>query len=260
MNVPQISESEFPVFVVTSSQRKFDHLLNLSGLMDLSDKHNVSLYRLNWEYEEIQTDNMEYMLSDAVDREIFDNIRNSFFIIEQTSVYFDVKDGKEPGYNFKKWWNTKMDDELQIMFSRDPGATIESGLALNIPGHEPMIFVNKQRGKIDLDGNIREENKEYSWLSANDFNLYFIPQGATKVYTAMELSEFYKYDFRKPNFEKIAERLGEYSSILSQMITMDTLHQAFREYYDPSVEQEYRPEQTVSPNQATLDGDFRGSE
>jgi hypothetical protein len=110
-----------------------------------------------------------------------------------------------------------------MIFSRNPRATIESGLALNVPGHEPLVFTNTQKGKINMDGKIREENEKYSWLSSNDFNLYFVPDGATKVYNEMTVSEFLKYDFRKPNFDKICDRMGEYASIVKREITPDSI-------------------------------------
>lgn len=227
------STPEFPVFVITSSSRKFDHLSYLADFYNLPDNYNIQLYQLPWEYEELQSHNMEFLLDQAFDRDIFDKIRHTFFIIEQTSVFLDAKDGDGPGQFFKNWWETKKEEELKLMLSRDPGATIESGLALNVPGHGPLIFTNTQRGKINLDGEILEENEEYSWLSADDFNKYFIPQGATKVYNAMEITEFTKkYDFRRPNFEIIANRLIEYSSLIRRDVTISKLNDAVTEYYD----------------------------
>ncbi|QSG13693.1 hypothetical protein HSEST_0137 [Halapricum desulfuricans] len=181
------------------------------------------LAQVPWEYQEIQSDNMDLLLSEAIQRKIFDDIRNTFFMIEQTSVFFDAMDSRGPGQYFKKWWDTKSDEDLKLKFSRNPGATIESGLALNIPDHDPLIFTNTQKGKINMDGEIREENKKYSWLSSDDFNLYFTPKGSTKVYNEMNISEFLEYDFRKPNFDRICERIGEYSSIIRNKITPDSI-------------------------------------
>jgi hypothetical protein len=53
--------------------------------------------------------------------------------------------------------------------------------------------------------------------------LYFIPEGATKVYNEMEITEFLEYDFRKPNFDKICERIGEYSAIVKTEMTSDSM-------------------------------------
>lgn len=215
--------NNIPLLLITTNDRKFDHLRYLSHHNNLTQNHDVMLAQVPWEYQEIQSDNMDLLLSEAIQREIFDSIRNSFFMIEQTSVFFDAMNREGPGQYFKKWWNTKSDEDLNLMFSRDPGATIESGLALNIPDHDPVISTNTQRGKINMDGEIREENKRYSWLSSDDFNLYFIPEGATKVYNEMEISEFLEYDFRKPNFDKICEKIGEYSAIVKTEMTPDSI-------------------------------------
>lgn len=226
-------QKEFPVFIITTSSRKFDHLSYLADYYNLPDNYNIGFYQLPWEYEEIQSHNMEFLLDQAFDRDIFNKIRHTFFIIEQTSVFLDAKGGEGPGQFFKNWWETKEEEELKLMLSRDPGATIESGLALNVPGHGPLIFTNTQRGKINLDGEIREENQKYSWLSADDFNKYFVPQGATRVYNAMGITDFTKkYDFRRPNFETIANRLIEYSSVIRQDVTISKLNGAVSEYYD----------------------------
>jgi inosine/xanthosine triphosphate pyrophosphatase family protein len=218
-----MNRDNIPLILITTSSRKFDHLRYLSHHNDLPQNHDVVLAQVPWEYQEIQSDNMELLLSEAIQRDIFSNIQDCFFMIEQTSVFFDAMESKGPGQYFKKWWNTKSDEDLKMIFSRNPRATIESGLALNVPGHEPLVFTNTQKGKINMDGKIREENEKYSWLSSNDFNLYFVPDGATKVYNEMTVSEFLKYDFRKPNFDKICDRMGEYASIVKREITPDSI-------------------------------------
>lgn len=245
-----------PVFVVTTSNRKFDHLSHLSHHTGLTSNHNVSLFKLAWEYEEIQSDNLDFLLDQALNRDIFDDIKDTFFLIEQTSVFLDAKDGEGPGQYFKKWWNTKEEEELRLVFSRNPGATIESGLALNVPGHEPLIFTSKQRGKISLDGHIKEENKKYSWLSADDFNKYFIPRGAKKVYNSMDINEFYKYDFRKDNFEKVSERLGEYSSIIREGVNLAKVNDKLDKYSDQIERTGQVKAKSSVPTQSTLDGDY----
>jgi len=228
-----MSEDNILLPLVTSSSRKFDHLRYLAYRNNLKENHGVELVRVPIEYKEIQSDDMELLLSEAVNRKAFDEIRGVFFLIEQTSVFFDAMDGKGPGQYFKKWWNTKSEEDLKLKFSQSEGATIESGLALNIPNHDPLILVNKQKGKISLDGEIREENRKYSWLSADDFNLYFVPRGANMVYNEMKITEFLNYDFRRPIFEQVCQRMGEYAAIVNSGMTKEdiksTLESATRE-------------------------------
>ncbi|MFD1588135.1 non-canonical purine NTP pyrophosphatase [Halorientalis brevis] len=214
-----MSEDSIPLPLITSSSRKFDHLRYLSYLNNLEEEHGVELVRVPLEYKEIQSDDMELLLSEAMKRSAFDDIRDTFFLIEQTSVFFDAMDGEGPGQYFKKWWNTKSEEDLKLKFSQSEGATIESGLALNIPGHDPLILTNKQEGKINLDGQIREENERFSWLSADDFNLYFMPNGANKVYNEMPITDFLKYDFRRPIFDQVCQRMGEYAAIVNSGVS-----------------------------------------
>jgi inosine/xanthosine triphosphate pyrophosphatase family protein len=214
-----MSEDDIPLPLITTSSRKFDHLRFLAYHNNLKENYGVELVRVPLEYKELQSDDMELLLHDAIKGKAFDEIRDTFFLIEQTSVFFDAMDGEGPGQYFKKWWNTKSEEDLKLKFSQNQGATIESGLALNIPGHDPLVFVNRTRGKINMDGEIREENQKYSWLSSDDFNLYFIPQGANKVYNQMEMKEFLNYDFRKSNFDQVSERMGEYASIINNNLT-----------------------------------------
>lgn len=228
-----MSEDSIPLPLITSSSRKFDHLRYLAYRNNLEEEHGVELVRVPIEYKEIQSDDMELLLSDAIHNDVFDDIRDIFFLIEQTSVFFDAMDGEGPGQYFKKWWNTKSEEDLKLKFSQSEGATIESGLALNIPNHDPLILTNEQKGKINLDGNIKQENEKYSWLSADDFNLYFVPRGTNKVYNEMPITEFLKYDFRRPIFDQICQRMGEYAAIVNSGVSNEqiktTLDSATRE-------------------------------
>lgn len=215
---------KIPVFLITSSTRKHEHLSFLSRKTGLKRNYGVEIYRLPWDYEEVQSDQMKHLLAEAMERDRFNEIRDSFFLIEQTSVFLDDQNGESPGQYFKKWWQAQSRDDLKEIIVRDPGATIESGIALNIPEHDPLVFTNTQQGRMTLDGSIREENQQYSWLNKKDFNYYFRPEGANKVYNEMNLREFRQYDFRRPQFEQISERLGEYFSILRSGTTVNSLN------------------------------------
>ncbi|WP_147299493.1 non-canonical purine NTP pyrophosphatase [Haloferax sp. Atlit-6N] len=218
-----MSEDSILLPLITSSSRKFDHFRYLSYRNKLEEEHGVELVCVPLEYKEIQSDDMELLLSEAIKRNVFDEIRDTFFLIEQTSVFFDAMDGQGPGQYFKKWWNTKSEEDLKLKFSQSNGATIESGLALNIPNHGPLILTNRQRGKINLDGKIREENERFSWLSADDFNLYFTPNGANKVYNEMPIKDFLKYDFRRPIFDQVCQRMGEYAAVINSGVSKDRI-------------------------------------
>lgn len=250
-----MDENTVPVFFVTTSSRKADHLKYLSKETGLRDS-NIQIYQLSWEYQELQSDVMKFLMSEALGRPELDKIRNSLFIIEQTSVFFDTDEVEGPGQYFKKWWKSQDQERLEIIVSRNPGVTVESGLAINIPGGEELIFKNTEKGIVKMDGEIIEENKKYSWLSTDDFSSYFSPDGSRKVYTEMEIDEFKSFDFRRPNFEKIAQRLKEYSALLRAGTDIKELQSIADEYVpsdeldDPSLE---KSQNTVPSEQTKLD-------
>lgn len=219
---PRDDVCSIPLLCVTTSERKFAHLRYLG------DEHGIEMFHVPREYEELQEDDLEVLLEDALNRDILTPLRDTFFIIEQTSVFFEAYD-REPGQFFKRWWRMKSEEDLKYELSQNPTAEIESGLALNIPNHDPLVRINNQTGRVSFEGSVRNGNEEYPWLSGEDFNLYFIPEGATKVYNQMDLREFRKYDFRRPNFESISERLYEYSSILEAELSISELRRKAKE-------------------------------
>ncbi|MGQ3411417.1 non-canonical purine NTP pyrophosphatase [Natrinema sp. LN54] len=233
-----------PILFVTTSKRKYDHLAYLG------EREDIDVYHVPKEYEELQRDNLDHLLFDAIQREELDQIRDSFFLIEQTSVFFDAYDDDQgyPGQFFKRWWKNNSEAKLKSELSKERGVRIESGLALNIPQHDPLIFINEQTGRVSFDGEIRDGNEEYSWLSAEDFNLYFIPDGATKVYNEMTVEESLQYDFRKPNLDRICPRIKEYSSILNAEISM--------EYLKEEAEKHGTVDKDKSSRQSRLDFDY----
>ena len=198
---------------------------------------------------------MEHLLAEAMERDRFNEIQDTFFLIEQTSVFLDDQGKEGPGQYFKKWWQSQSRDDLKEIIRRDPGATIESGIAINIPGYQPLVFTNTQRGKMTLDGGIREENKKHDWLNKEDFNYYFRPEGANKVYNEMDLKEFRKYDFRRPQFEEISKRLGEYFSILRSGTTISSLNDV-ADRLRPQLEGIEESNQATSSAQSKLNDDY----
>ena len=246
---------KIPVFLITSSNRKHEHLSFLSKKTGLRRNYRVEIYRLPWDYEEVQSDQMEHLLAEAMERDRFNEIRDTFFIIEQTSVFLDDQDGQSPGQYFKKWWQSQSREDLKEIIRRDPGATIESGIAMNVPGHDPLVFTNTQQGEMTLDGGIRKENQQYAWLNKKDFNYYFRPEGANKVYNEMDLREFRKYDFRRPQFEKISERLSEYFSILQTGTTISSLNNV-ADRLRPQLEDITDDNSTTSSAQSKLHDDY----
>jgi len=208
--------------VLTSSITKFEHIRFLCSL------NGVVANRIPCEYPEAQEDEMEAQLrfaTNAVRKKL--PYPEAFYIIEQTAVYFDSYGprSKRPGFYFKHWWRSKKMSEFKHLASSDPRARIESGVALLISQHDPILFLNQQRGHISFEGSIRAENKKYPWLSSEDFNLYFVPEGTNFVYNSMTLPAFLKHDFRRPNIEKVCERLSEYEAILKSNISLRTIQE-----------------------------------
>ena len=216
--------------MITSNSIKFDHI------RFLCDLNNVEAIRVPIQYAEIQENDMTKLLSSIVESLVLPDDR-AIWAIEQTAVFFKALNGVAPGYFFKDWWNNRTKDDLRTIVETDPRAYIESGLALIIPNHDPVIFVNRQAGKISASGSGIEENKEYSWLSANDFNCHFVPKRAKSVYDSLPIGEFIKYDFRKPNVDKACERLSEYRSIISSKISLELLSKLASEYMSKPMSQ-----------------------
>jgi len=210
-----------PLFIITTSTVKFSHISYLCS------RHDVELIRLPYAYPEVQDNNMHNLLVRShellLEEAYFPEKDEVFFIIEQTSVFLNSFPQKGPGCFFKDWWRSVGKSELKSLVHRDPRATIESGMALNIPDHSPLIFINRKRGTVSFEGYILPENKDYPWLSSEDFNLYFVPTKASRVYNAMPLEETLKYDFRKPNVDKVCRRIQEYFSILSKNLTLQDI-------------------------------------
>ena len=204
----------FPLFIITSSNVKFSHISYLCK------RNNIELIRLPYTYPESQENDMQRLLKFSLGKAYVPERDKVFFIIEQTAVFLASFPKKGPGFFFKDWWQSRSGDELKSLVSQDPRATIESGVALSIPDHPPLIFINKQRGSVSFEGYVLSENKRYPWLSSDDFNMYFVPLGSIRVYNAMPLEETLNYDFRKPNIDKVCRRVHEYFSILSKNVTL----------------------------------------
>jgi len=214
------NEVSIPLVVLTSSLTKFEHIRFLCAL------RGVNAIRIPFEYPEAQEDDMRAQLEFA-SKNIRDKLpyRDAFYALEQTAVYFHSygSRARRPGFFFKQWWETKTLREFKRLMQADSRATIESGVALLIPRHDPIVFLNQQQGHVSFEGSIRPENRKYSWLSSDDFNRYFVPQRANQVYDAMPLSAFLKYDFRLPNIERVSERLSEYEALLSANISIENI-------------------------------------
>ena len=209
-----------PIFILTSSTRKFEHLQFLFGL------HSVKAIRIPAQYPEIQENDMVALLrfaSENLQAQL--PFRSAFYLLEQTAVYLNAfgRKPRGPGFYFKQWWESKPQNELKDLFARDPRAALESGMSLLLPNHQPIIFTNTQTGHVSFEGEVLQENKKYSWLSSDDFNFYFVPKGSNKVYNALPMVEFLNYDFRRPNVDKVTERLSEYESLLTARVSLEEI-------------------------------------
>lgn len=237
---------KIPLLLVTTSLKKYRHLEYLAT------EHHIEIHWVNKEYPEIQENNMDILLSKAM-KEIPSSLKKTFLIIEQTSVFLDSygeNGARGPGYYFKDWWSGKTSEELRYIVSRNPRASIESGIALNIPNYpNPLIFKNIQKGRVSFEGKILNHNEKYEWLKDKDFNFYFVPYRARKVYTNMEIDEFLKYDFRKPNFEEVCKRINEYSAILNSGLTIEDIKKIVSKYS----EKEFIEDKQKNTKQSTID-------
>lgn len=141
--------------------------------------------------------------------------------IEDTTVRIDALslNGDDfPGQATKEWFTASSHAELIDAINEVGGdlrVSVRSDIALYVPGHsEFLLFSGVTPGKLALMPDKGEDRLLYPWLGRDDFNSWFIPDGASKTLASMSFEESKSYDFRIKAFSALAARLAEYERIL----------------------------------------------
>lgn len=145
---------------------------------------------------------------------------NGLLFIEDTTVCFPALSGNGapfPGQATKEWFaattHTDLIEALDRASVGDRRAVVRSDIALRIPGLDaPVIFSGWTEGAVVDHVPPLSPNELYPWLGAHDFSSWFIPQGASRVLSAMSIEESLRHDFRAKALELLAARLKEYES------------------------------------------------
>lgn len=216
-NTFQFDRILYPFFYTSNSDKLIQARLVLSRF-----GFRVRHYRSEREpYDEDYSLGTEKLLTNAL-RQVSEGFAlRSVLFVEDTSVRIDaLSDNSDyPGLAVKEWFpRTKFDDlNQQIELRRGSRhATIKSDIALRMPGlSRPIFFHGETRGSVALTAPEFEGSIQYPWLSPNNFNGWFIPEGATKRLGEMEFEESLDFDFRAKALIKLVRRLEELSATLN---------------------------------------------
>ena len=128
------------------------------------------------------------------------------FILEDTMLSIDALSNREsggiglPGSDTKNWWKN-LGNEGILKLLRDEknrGATFICTMGAIIGNSQYCFATSKIRGKISNE--IRFSESSYSNFPKTNpyfFHMIFIPEGISKTYAEMNVSEFKKFDYRR---------------------------------------------------------------
>lgn len=143
------------------------------------------------------------------------------FFVEDTSLRIEALSGAGadvPGLRVKEWFESAnfTDVDRALREGGDRRATVKSDIALHIPHLDDVVFFRGETSGAVADSPAETEaSAQYPWLGPNNFNGWFIPDGATKRLAEMDLETSLEYDFRAKAMVPLIDRLAEYSAILN---------------------------------------------
>ncbi|OZD64252.1 hypothetical protein CH272_13445 [Rhodococcus sp. 05-340-1] len=178
------------------------------------------------EYDESYSGSKEELLEGGIKQiERRGGANGSYFFIEDTTVRIDALSGSKdtPGLETKEWFERtnfeQLDAELKKFGSRS--VTVKSCIALYIPTINRIeYFYGETSGLIAGRPFVGDTREIYSWLTGDNFNRWFIPDGATKTLSEMDYEESLPFDFRAKSLAKLVDRMEEYSIALNASTAM----------------------------------------
>lgn len=207
----------YPYFYTSNSDKLVQARLVLSRF-----GYRVRHYRSDKEpYDEDYSADTETLLSNALKQVSEEFAIRSTVFVEDTSVRIDaLSEARDyPGMAVKEWFKSTTFDELDRLIRVRSGgraATIKSDIGLRLPNlSRPIFFHGETRGTVALTSPTFEGSVQYPWLSPDNFNGWFIPEGATKRLGEMEFEESLEFDFRAKALIQLVSRLEELSAALN---------------------------------------------
>ena len=179
-------------------------------------KSQVDPYTENYELGK------EQLLLKAVDEVTSSIGRSSLFFVEDTSLRIDALsegDKDVPGLAVKEWFARTTFKALNKLLPKEVAgrsATVKSDIALHVPRLvDPILFHGETSGTVAATAPTFGEDPFHPWLTPNNFNGWFIPDGSMRRLGEMSLEESWSYDFRIAALTALVSRLEEYAAILN---------------------------------------------
>ncbi|WGT34693.1 non-canonical purine NTP pyrophosphatase [Pseudomonas atacamensis] len=145
--------------------------------------------------------------------------QNKLFFIEDTSIAIEAlsTEGEFPGVNVKYWMRetsfSQLDEQLKA-HGNNRRVTVRSDIVLYLPpnlrsnpSETYKVFVGKTQGTIVEKEEPFETNKIYPWLDNKTFNKWFVPKGARKPISRLQVNTALRYDFRNLALQQLIEFL-----------------------------------------------------
>lgn len=207
------------VYFYTSNIEKFLQARTVFSRLGYIVRH----YRgINEPYDEDYHLGTEALLERAV-QQLADNFGlRSVFFVEDTSLRLDALStsaGDYPGLRVKEWFSEvtfeELDQQLKLN-ANNRSAIVKSDIALHLPKlRRPIYFHGETRGSVVDCPRKFEAPIQYPWLSPNNFNAWFVPDGKDRCLGEMEFEESWDYDFRIRAFLQLCRGLEELNAVLN---------------------------------------------
>ncbi len=212
---------------------RFDRVINVSFYTSSTEKllqarlvfarrgYKLQHFKgVNEPYDEDYTLGTERLLERAIKQITSEFGLRSVFFVEDTSLRLEALSANDdfPGMGVKEWFAATSFEELARQIALRGGdrtATIKSDIALHVPTLSRPILIHGE-----VAGKVAQSPPKFSagifpWLSPQNFNGWFIPDGATRRLGEMEFEESLLHDFRVRSLSKLIDRLEELNSAVN---------------------------------------------
>lgn len=181
----------------------------------------IEHFRGTTPYAEDYSVGKEKLLEQAI-LEIIERERDVVFFLEDTSLRIDAFSSTSldvPGLAVKEWFQgitfEQLDQQLRNK-GNNRAATIESGIALHLPGRSrPVFFFGESVGQVANVASDFRTSSIHPWLNSRTFDGWFIPDGTHKRLGQMSADESMRWHFRSRALVLLAERLVEYTAVVN---------------------------------------------
>jgi inosine/xanthosine triphosphate pyrophosphatase family protein/adenylate kinase family enzyme len=173
-------------------------------------------------YQEDYALNKNALLKHAIE-EVVGAVGNaSLVFVEDTSLRIDALSdaaSDHPGLAVKEWFQSTNFSTLDRQLKqrrRGRRATIKSDIALHVPGLDRAVFFHGEvSGTIANSPPQFEPSPQFPWLSPNNFNGWFVPDGSSQRLGEMPFDASWDFDFRIKALAVLVEYLEELTAALN---------------------------------------------